>query len=275
MAQSRPKFDAPPVVETALSVQFAKLPGYTTAHAGWFWKEYLEKLEDDPARKWSQVAEAPRIEDQFERFGTEDVWQPPVALRMLQGIQPQRVQIIRADGERMVQMQDTRLILNWRKQVSAYPSYDVLLPEFRTVLHAYESFAAEAKFGALKLNQWEIVYVDQFRRGDLWDTVRDWSRIFPGLAMPSGHIKPASDETMSADWRFSLSERQGRLYISLRQIKLQPSNEEVLNATLLARGPIGDSQTWERGFEIGHEALMDTFLTITSPEAQEAWRKGA
>ncbi|OLB29539.1 MAG: hypothetical protein DMG41_37135 [Acidobacteria bacterium] len=47
MTRIRPKFDAPPVVETVLSVQFSSLPGFATAHAGWFWKEYLEKLTED------------------------------------------------------------------------------------------------------------------------------------------------------------------------------------------------------------------------------------
>jgi uncharacterized protein (TIGR04255 family) len=275
MAKDRPKFDAPPVVETALSVQFASLPGYTTAHAGWFWKEYLEKLEEDSSRKWSQVAEAPRAEDQFERFGAEDIWGPPVSVKMFQSAQSQRVQLIRSDGDRMIQIQDSRFILNWRKKDSAYPTYDVLLPEFRTMLHAFESFVNEAGFGALKFNQWEIVYIDQIKKGEMWNSVRDWGKIFPGLAMPSVHIKPTGDETMSADWRFSLEGQHGRLYISLRQIRLRPSNEEVLNITLLARGPVDGSRTWERGFEIGHEALTDVFLAITSPEAQEQWRKKA
>src|SRR5580704_13513515 len=275
MAKDYPKFEAPPLVETALSVQFASLPGYTTPHAGWFWKEYLEKLEDDSSRKWSQLAEAPRVEDQFERFGTEDTWAPPVAFRMLQSAPSQRVQFIRADGDRMIQIQDTRFILNWRKKTSPYPKYDALLLEFRTMFHAFESFASEAGFGALKLNQWEIVYIDQIKKGEMWSSVRDWTRIFPGLAMPSVRIKPASDETMSADWRFSLEGQQGRLYISLRQIRLQPSNEEVLNLTLLARGPIDASRTWERGFELGHEAVSEAFIAITSAEAQEQWRKRA
>ena len=57
------KFDAPPVVETALSVQFNTLAGLTAAHAGWFWKEYVEKFGDGPSNDWKQATEAPRIPD--------------------------------------------------------------------------------------------------------------------------------------------------------------------------------------------------------------------
>ena len=41
MADALPKFEAPPVVETLLAVQFAPLPEFTGAMSGWFWKSYL------------------------------------------------------------------------------------------------------------------------------------------------------------------------------------------------------------------------------------------
>jgi len=123
MAQSRPKFKAPPVVETVLSIQFANLPGYSTAHAGWFWKVYLENPGGQPSLKWSQVVDAPRLEDEFERFGAEEKWVVP-HIKLLPPSQSQRTQIIRSDGERMAQVQDSRFILNWKKQAGVYPSFD-------------------------------------------------------------------------------------------------------------------------------------------------------
>jgi uncharacterized protein (TIGR04255 family) len=276
MVQGRPKFDQPPVVETALSVQFGHLPGYSTAHAGWFWKEYLEKLEE-PSRKWSQAADAPRIEDQFERFGAEDIWIPPFNMRLMNVAQSQRSQFIRSDGERMIQLQDSRFILNWRKQSpsSQYPSYELLLPEFRSMLRAFEAFSVEAGFGSPAYNQWEIVYVDQIKKGDMWESARDLGKIFPGLSIPpvsNRWIVPTGDETVSGDWRFSLAEKRGRMYISMRQLRLLPSNEEILNLTCTARGAVTATETWEQGFEIGHEVLGETFFAITSPEAHAHWK---
>lgn len=274
MDRVRPKFDAPPVVETVLSAQFAPLPGYSTAHAGWFWKEYLEKLGEESPLKWSRTVDAPRLEDQFERFGVEDMWGPQVQIRLQPPTQSNRTQMIRSDGERMIQIQDSRFILNWRKQSGAYPSFDPLLQEFRTLLHAFETFASEAGLGSLHYNQWEIDYVDQIRKGDMWESARDWSKIFPGLAMPRvDQLVSSGDETMSADWRFSLADQRGRMYISLRQMRTPPSNEEVLNITFIGRGPVSASHDWESGFQLGHDALNETFLAITSPEAQTRWRK--
>jgi uncharacterized protein (TIGR04255 family) len=278
VADNQPKFHAPPVVETVLSVQFANLTTYSTAHAGWFWKEYLEKLEEGPSRKWAHAVDAPRLEDQFERFGAGDVWGPQIVMKMAPPTQSNRTQIIRSDNERMIQVQDSRFILNWRKQAGAYPKFGPLLEEFRTLLHAFEAFALEAGFGALKYNQWEIAYVDQLKKGGMWESARDWSKIFPGLSMPPvglDHILSTGDETMSADWRFSLADRRGRMYISLRQVRIPPANEEVLNVTFVSRGPVTASETWEQGFDIGHEALYETFMAITSPEAQERWKEKA
>jgi uncharacterized protein (TIGR04255 family) len=274
MAETVQKFEKPPVIETALSVQFSPLAKYTGAHAGWFWRGYLDKLSEPP-RAWSQVVEVPKIPDLLERFGSEDVWVAP-SLKVTHGVQAPRTQFVRSDNERLIQIQDSRFILNWKKQAADYPSYDALVPEFRTMLHAFEAFAAEARFAALEYNQWEIVYVNQFKKGESWDSPRDWGRIFPGLCIPpvSTTLVPAgNDETMSADLRFSLTNQRGRLYVSLKQMRIPPSNEEVLNVTFTARGPVTASRTWEQGLDLGHEAIREIFLSISSPQAQESWKK--
>lgn len=271
------KFEAPPVVETTLSVQFSNLPGFTAAHVGWFWKEYVEKLGDGPPHEWKQAVEAVRLPEVFEKFGVDDVWLPP-SLKVTQGVLSPRIQIIRSDSERMIQVQDTRFILNWRKQGSSpYPSYETLLPEFRNMLNAFESFCGEAGWGVPAYNQWEVLYIDQVKRGTMWDSARNLNRIFPALVVPPVSVRhaPASDdETMSADWRFSLADRRGRLYVQLRQARLQATNEELVQLQTIARGPVNGTQSWEQGMNFGHEALRETFLAITSPEAQEAWKRG-
>jgi len=49
-----------PVVETVIGVQFEPLGKMTNAHLGAFWKTL--------GPEWPNVTDAPRIEDQFERF---------------------------------------------------------------------------------------------------------------------------------------------------------------------------------------------------------------
>ncbi len=45
-------YENPPVIETALSVQFDPIQGLTPAHFGWYWKSFLDS-------NWSKTTEAP------------------------------------------------------------------------------------------------------------------------------------------------------------------------------------------------------------------------
>lgn len=274
MPSNRPKFETPPVIETVLSLQFASLPGYSTAHAGRFWSKCLDR-PSGTGKKWTKALDAVRLEDQFERFGQEEVWAPAIQMRLLPPMQPNRTQILRSDEERMIQIQDTRLILNWKKGVGQYPTFAVLLPEFRELLQTFKIFAGEEGLGALAFNQWEIIYVDQFKKGELWNLPCDWNKIFSSFGVPvvpSEQFDPGS-ELMSADWRFNLAGNRGRMYISARLQRIPPSGQEVLNVTFTARGPVTPEHTWEQGFTVGHDALNDTFIMISSEEAKASWRK--
>jgi uncharacterized protein (TIGR04255 family) len=257
-------------------VQFTALPGFTAAHAGWFWKEYVEKLSDSTGKEWKQAVEAVRVNEVFEKFGSEDIWLP-TSLNFTQGVVPPRTQIIGADLERLIQVQDNRFVLNWRKRKSQYPGYEALLTEFRDMLHAFESFCTEVGWRTPTYNQWEMMYVNQIKKGTMWDSAYNLNKIFPALTRPpvsAKHVPLSDEEAISADWRFTLVNRRGRLHIQIRQVRLQPSNQEVIQLTEIARGPVNETQSWEEGVNLGHEAMRETFLAITSTEAQTLWKKG-
>lgn len=113
MSNGLPQYDAPPVIETVLSTQFGRLPSFTLAHAGWFWKNYLDE-------SWVSAAEAARLGDVFERFGDERVWTQHAIQFVPMGTESHRLQILRDDQERMIQVQNTRFIQNWRKREGGY-----------------------------------------------------------------------------------------------------------------------------------------------------------
>ncbi len=135
-----PKFDKPPVVETVLGVQFSPLGGLSAAHVGWFWKKHLDA-------DWTRTIEVPRLPDQFERFGDEKAWKTGPGIHFTAGGESMRIQLVRADDERMIQVQNTRFIYNWRKKKGEYPSYDKLRPEFDDHLDSFRRFARGAASG--------------------------------------------------------------------------------------------------------------------------------
>src|SRR5207245_73104 len=113
-----------------------------------YWKAYL-------GGEWTEAQEVPRLEDQFERFDEGASWSSsPLVLHLppniSQFITQSRVQIIRGDQERMLQLQDSRFILNWRKQDRAYPSYGILSDEFWRLYRSFEVFAGESAGGSVQ-----------------------------------------------------------------------------------------------------------------------------
>lgn len=270
MSNGLPQFDAPPVIETVLSAQFAPLTSFTLGHAGWFWKNYLDK-------SWVSAAEAARIDDVIERFGDERVWkQPAIQLRPM-GTESHRLQILRDDQERMIQVQNTRFIQNWRKREGGYPSYRKLLPEFEENFARYQAFVKDAGLGEVDLNQWEVIYVNTIPKGELWNSPEDWQKIFPWLAAPSVDRGHRLDSFGNAEWQFVVGSELGRLFVSLSHVKLGPSKDgqEAIKLQLTARGPVQPEKGVDltSGFDTAHEVIVRSFTSMTSDAAHKHWKR--
>lgn len=270
MSNSLPKFDAPPVIETVLSVQFERLDKFSNAHGGWFWKNYLDK-------EWNSVRPAPRLEDQFEHFGDEIKWAPAGGgIRIITGSESDRLQIFRADDERMIQIQDSRFVYNWRKRQSDYPSYEKVLADFRQQFSQFEKFVKDAELGTLKLNQWEVTYVNHIAKGTLWNNYVDWIKIFPRVSTLAPEISDLNHEDFRGSWRVIIGDNRGRLHVTLNTGRLaSEKGVEVIRLELTARGPVHlekDLDLW-KGFDVGHSAIVRYFAAVTSAEAQQIWKR--
>jgi uncharacterized protein (TIGR04255 family) len=270
MHEPLPKYELPPVHETALSIQFERLPSFSGALAGWFWKSYMPGMPGN----WSRATETVRLEDVFEKFGTDAGWHR-LGFRMVAAGEPQRIQIIREDSERMVQLQDSRLVLNWqKKEESGYPSFEVMSMEFAILYPLFKKFAQEAELGKVEPNQWEVTYVNLIRKDDMWSSALDWGKIIPSFVFPP----PAKDirgETANCEFRYILPGERGRMYVSMRHVKVAPSDEEAINLTLTCRGPIDNERGWgfDEGFNLGHQSIVRSFTAMTSKEAHQRWKR--
>src|SRR5262245_29707669 len=129
--RSLPKFERPPVIETALGVQLAPIANFTAGHYGWFWKHYLDA-------SWIKAQDSHRLPPQFEKFGEQGEWQlpgPPVVIQ--HAPQPDRILLINASDDRIIQLQNDRFHYNWRKRTGDYPSFAKIYPEFRQRLQTF------------------------------------------------------------------------------------------------------------------------------------------
>ena len=270
MTSTLPEFDAPPVVETAMGVQFEQLPGLSYAHVGWYWRDHL-------GEDWTTVKHAGRLNDQFERFGPEKQWTVP-GIKLQPGTESDRIQIARKGDDRLIQVQDTRFVYNWRKGTKEYPSYRKLLPEFQQRFGEFAGFIGNEKLGELSLNQWELTYVNHIPKGPLWETVADWPKLFPGLYVPAQGVPGQQLEGLSGEWRMVLGEEEGRLHVSIQHGRVgSAEGPEAVIFQQTARGPIRKQESADPriGFEVGHKAIVQSFVAMTSEAAHEHWHRRA
>lgn len=256
-------FDRPPVVETVLGVQFAPLPKLTTAILAAFWKELGEN--------WPDITVVPELVPQFETFGDISAWQGGF-LRLSQ-TPLACFQIKNAQGDRMVQIQNGRFHYNWLGQSGQpYPRYESVRPECHDVLERFQKLLAAKEIGTIVPNQWEITYVNHMPRGTVWAEPKDWVSLFRGL--PAAFV--ASDVTklegFGGHWHLEIAPRRGRLHIEVQHRFLKPERkQEILQATLTARGPTKEDLDWKQGLNLGHDVIVTTFEAMTSEKAHEYW----
>jgi uncharacterized protein (TIGR04255 family) len=265
-----PNYANPPVVETVLGVQFDRLAGFTNAHLGAFWKT-LDSTE------WPEVADAPPLQPQFERFTDAAKWARGLHFQ-LTPIPPGRMQIKNRAGDRMIQVQNGRLHFNWLGDPdSSYPRYETVRSGFVESLERFTRFVGEANVGRFQPNQWEVTYINQIPRGTIWSTPADWTFFEPLRGVPTIE-EVVKGEDFTGEWHFVMPNQRGRLHIEwqhvLRAVPDEPEHE-MIQLTLTARGPLeaatGDSQRIFDGLDLGRETIVRTFAKLMTREANRQW----
>jgi uncharacterized protein (TIGR04255 family) len=263
-----PEFNHPPVVETVLGVQFKRLEAFCAAHAGWFWKNCLDE-------SWGTANEAQRMREIFETFGKNRRWHTP-SLEFSK-IESSRLQIINDDETRMIQIQDDHFYCNWRRKADgAYPSYKTLLPEFLEKFGLFQDFLRSQNLGVAEPNQWEVTYVNHIFKGTIWSDLEDWKHVFPELPFFGANLPNQRFDSFTGVWQLELGEQQGRLYIDIDRARIgDRKGPEAIVLKFVSRGPIPqDGNAGLQGFfDVGHEAIVRTFDSITSIAAHEQWGK--
>lgn len=261
-----PKFSAPPLVETVMSLQFAPIAGFTSAHVGLFASKHL-------GGDWVRFAEVPLIQDRIERFGESTSTQGTISLAL--GTQPNRIQIFHQDNERLLQIQRSRLIFNWRKRDGDYPTFEKLFPQFLGHFGAFEEFCRVAQLGDITPNQWELTYLNHIPRGGAWATPADWANVFREWAIPSVAKPVATFEAMrNATFTYEIGKQLGRLHATITHVKLpEPEAQDAIRLELLARGPLDNSapDTLTSLFNVAHKTIVNSFADMTSQQAHKLW----
>lgn len=145
-----PDYSAAPVVEVVVGVEFAPLPNFGVLSFGALHELWKARYPEVAEREALPPTRPLRASGGFEfQFG--------------QGTPPTRLWMASQGGERLIQIQHDRLLLNWRKvesagESAAYPGHEALVAEFRQL---FEEFATSTAVGGVPLTplvtEWSYV----------------------------------------------------------------------------------------------------------------------
>lgn len=268
-----PSYERPPVAEVALGVYFSSALPLRSAHFGKLWDVWRDRY--------------PRTEDQpplppatFETFPSP----PQVMSIQFAGAFPGvRAWYLSEVGDRVVQVQSDRLVLNWRR-VSAeqpYPRYENLRPAFVEALEQLTTFCESEGLGPVTIAQAEVTYANPVPveslgpDKDLGLLLAPWAGTYSDDFLPT-----AEDVRFGARYRIpdpATREPVGRLYVECNPtLHVLPGNaepEDVYLLRLFARGkPLGTGVEGGMAFlDLGHEWVVRGFTSLTARPMHEEW----
>jgi uncharacterized protein (TIGR04255 family) len=253
-----PKFDHPPVVEAAIAVEFAPLTGLNNAALNRLQKAWTEKFPD--------------LED---RPGT-----PPTPLHSDGEIlfnvtgpdSPRRIWAAGRGNGLLVQTQNDRLILNWRKQFSRgpYVGFDALKSEFSILWEQMGDFVDGEGLLSRSPTLAEYTYVNAvpIEPGESFNQV-------VLLLGGSGNDVPGSESFTRFQFIRDVAIADGHPFNGQIFIQGEPqlyASSRHLVFTVTARVLVGGRPEGPlEGVVAAHALASHTFASIITPEKKAVW----
>ncbi len=264
-----PSFDRPPLIESALAVQFDPLSVLGS--------QEIVKFATELGDGWGSPSITPPVGQQLDRYPGEDhgSWTARlVQFRANAGqIEPYRVRVRSLDSSRMIQLENGWLVYNWLKadQREDYPRYGATKEGFLQTVRQLREYCSKNLNVELAESLWEVAYINHIPEGQLWKEVGDWPELLPGLL---GIATINSDPTLdscNAGWRIPIDDKRASLNVKLDLAVRNNDGTRVITLSFRARGSLESSEELVSNLDCGHEAIVRKFAEVTSKNAHEVW----
>lgn len=271
-----PSFERPPLIETALGVQFEPLSNLDIPRLGLLWHRFRKHLP--------VIEQQPPLDPVIERVGTQQQ-AAAFSLQLLRMPPLPRCWFMDETGEELLQVQQDRLVWNWRKTSDdgTYPRYlESVRPHFVEHFDNFLKFLEEEKIGDFRPNQCEVIYVNHINPDDVWKTRAELDKVFLGWSPEYKQRAPLELEAMQIVCRHVINDEKGeflgRLHMSIESgsRKSEKSDDQPLFVMkLTARGrPLSPDRDGVLKFmDLGRRYIVETFDAVTTPVMHKAWRK--
>lgn len=258
-----PDFDAPPLDEVVLGVQFDSLVGYQQIKCGEVWALYRDR--------YPRVEERSPLPPSFEIFGGHAPINSMNQLNLIDGPLHDRFWFLDPAGSQLIQFQPDRLLHNWRNVEGSgiYPHFEAMATAYSNELSLLEEYAGKLEKQALVVNQCEISYINKIAiESDAERALAKWFTLWAGST--------AEPESVGISLRYVLTRDNGspyaRMFIDCGS-GVDTKGRPTFGLTISIRGtPLEPTVASAMDFMIcGRSAIVKKFREITTPYAHEKW----
>lgn len=258
-----PGYDEPPVVEVALAIQFQSAIGYRSLDLAKFVEHWSEDLP--------KVLEKPPLAPMAVEFSG-----PAVELRVSEETETPRLWLMDEEEGRLLQLQQDRLVVNWRKlpRDTPYPRYE---SNRSFLVTAWERLAAVLHDLGRRVPEpsiCEVQYVNHLDKHSGWRSASDTPAVIAPWSgsMSDGYLPPPREAGLSL--LFELPGERGWLAVDGRSGQLR-SGRKAMTLNLIARGRAAspDLEGALDFMDLAHDWIVRGFTSITTPEAHKHWRR--
>ncbi len=268
MKDDPPSFERPPVAEVVLSIQFASIPNFGSVHIGLLWQEFHNV--------YPKVSEQPPLAAVFETLGAVALTKPQFRLEMVQAPMS-RFWFEPEDGGHLLQVQQDRVIHNWRKRDDEpYPRYEPIRERFEDEINTILAFLSRERLGSIEPNQCEVTYTNLIVLPDGTNPHDHLERITPLWGGWRVESELAPLENAGLNMRYLLRSEDipvGRVYVDFQPVFFSQDANPAIKLEITARGKPQDSSV-EGAFRLldaERRAVVRTFAHVTSEEMRIEW----
>ncbi len=260
---NQPEFWTPPLTQVAQAIEFAPLRGFHIPHIGLLWEPIREEFP-----KYNVIPSLPASQDTYSWEEARSRQGVSVAVNIFDV----RCQFLHKDGHRLLQIQNDRLVQNWRGTGSEYPKFEAVHACFIKEWERFVAFTKAEKMSSPSVAQCEITYVNELPQGQGWETLDDVGGLFRSWGFGvEGHPAP---ETIGMQVNY-LVDKTTRLRVEIKHMVNSSDLSESLQVILRTRGrPAGNSSSEiTQWMQKARDYANNAFRAIMSESIKKKWKE--
>jgi len=253
-----PSYKRPPVIETSFGIVFQSLSAtMQTRHFGQFWTE--------------QRGDFPTTSDANPLLDVSDIEAQRLVLLNMPPLR--RMTCFSGDQQYVMQVQDSRLYLNWRKRTpeTEYPRYPSVHDRFQKLRSDFEEFVKREQIGTVSILRYELVYVNHIPLGPkVAQSLEEHVKLFHFSPIQTEYLSPP--ESVNTNWKFAMPNQRGTATATLSNAT-DATGQNILVLVLTCIGTPSEKYSAREWFQSGHEWIVRSFTELTTDAAHRKWER--